>query len=363
MFYTGRNGQVRILKEKNKLHRLLRTAAAAFLLVTLLTGCGAAQEEQPEKKADPAEDQISIGMCFDSFVIERWIRDRDVFLSAAESLGASVNVQSANGSAEEQIEQIRYLMEKDVDVLVVIPVDCDALSEVLQEAKKQGIRVMSYDRLAANADVDLYISFDNEEVGRLMGEALRDAIPDGGKLFMIGGPLTDDNVVMVERGFHEVLDRTDLEVVYLSRCENWNAIDGYDYVKEALKENRDVAGIMCGNDDIATQAFRALSEERLAGKVMLTGQDGDLSACQRVVAGTQLVTVFKSIDEEARRAAECAVHLAKGEPLEGADQTMNDGTYDVPYLELTPIAVTRDNIDEVIIEGGFHAHDEIYQNR
>ena len=180
---------MRILKEKNKLHRLLRTAAAAFLLVTLLTGCGAAQEEQPEKKADPAEDQISIGMCFDSFVIERWIRDRDVFLSAAESLGASVNVQSANGSAEEQIEQIRYLMEKDVDVLVVIPVDCDALSEVLQEAKKQGIRVMSYDRLAANADVDLYISFDNEEVGRLMGGALRDAIPDGGKLFMIGGPL------------------------------------------------------------------------------------------------------------------------------------------------------------------------------
>ena len=177
---------------------------------------------------------------------------------------------------------------------------------------------------------------------------------------MIGGPLTDDNVVKVERGFHEVLDRTELDVVYLARCENWNAIDGYGYVKEALKENRDVAGIMCGNDDIATQAFRALSEERLAGKVMLTGQDGDLSACQRVVAGTQLVTVFKSIDEEARRAAECAVRMARGEEPEGADKTMNDGTYDVPYLELTPIAVTQNNIDEVIVEGGFHARDEIY---
>lgn len=347
---------------KRLISRLL-PAVLACILAAGLFGCGAGKAEGTQKTEKSEEDPISIGMSFDSFVIERWIRDRDVFVSTAEALGAKVNVQSANGSTQEQIEQIRYLMDKGIDVLVVIPVDCEALSEVLGEARKRGIRVMSYDRLASNANVDLYISFDNEEVGRLMGRALRDSIPQGGKIFMIGGPLTDDNVVKVERGFHEVLDKTELDVVYLARCENWNAIDGYGYVKEALKENRDVAGIMCGNDDIATQAFRALSEERLAGKVMLTGQDGDLSACQRVVAGTQLVTVFKSIDEEARRAAECAVRMARGEEPEGADKTMNDGTYDVPYLELTPIAVTQNNIDEVIVEGGFHARDEIYLNR
>lgn len=347
-------------KIRRRLFCRLLPAVLACILAAGLFGCGAGKAEQTQKTEKSEEDSISIGMSFDSFVIERWIRDRDVFVSTAEALGAKVNVQSANGSTQEQIEQIRYLMDKGIDVLVVIPVDCEALSEVLGEARKRGIRVMSYDRLASNANVDLYISFDNEEVGRLMGRALRDSIPQGGKIFMIGGPLTDDNVVKVERGFHEVLDRTELDVVYLARCENWNAIDGYGYVKEALKENRDVAGIMCGNDDIATQAFRALSEERLAGKVMLTGQDGDLSACQRVVAGTQLVTVFKSIDEEARRAAECAVRMARGEEPEGADKTMNDGTYDVPYLELTPIAVTQNNIDEVIVEGGFHARDEIY---
>ena len=347
-------------KIRRRLVCRLLPAVLACILAAGLFGCGAGKAEGTQKTEKSEEDPISIGMSFDSFVIERWIRDRDVFVSTAEALGAKVNVQSANGSTQEQIEQIRYLMDKGIDVLVVIPVDCEALSEVLGEARKRGIRVMSYDRLASNANVDLYISFDNEEVGRLMGRALRDSIPQGGKIFMIGGPLTDDNVVKVERGFHEVLDRTELDVVYLARCENWNAIDGYGYVKEALKENRDVAGIMCGNDDIATQAFRALSEERLAGKVMLTGQDGDLSACQRVVAGTQLVTVFKSIDEEARRAAECAVRMARGEEPEGADKTMNDGTYDVPYLELTPIAVTQNNIDEVIVEGGFHARDEIY---
>ena len=334
----------------------------ACLLLAAVPSC-ARREEATEPGAEVAQGDLLIGMSLDSFVIERWSRDRDVFVSTAKSLGAAVNVQNANGDAAEQIEQIRYLIDKGVDVLVVIPVDCDRMSQVLQEAKSKGVRIISYDRLATKSDVDLYISFDNEEVGRLMAQALVDALPENGRIFMIGGPLTDDNVKKVEKGFHEVLDASTLEVVYQARCENWNAVDGYTYVKEGLSADRNVDGIMCGNDDVATQAFRALAEERLAGKVMLTGQDGDLSACQRVVAGTQLVTVFKSVDEEARIAAECAVKLGRGEALEDVSEEIDDGAYKVPYLELTPIAVTKENIDEVIINGGFHARDEVYMNR
>ena len=345
---------------QNLWKRLSLLSASLLAAALLLSGC-AANESAPVPQKE--EDGIQIGMSFDSFVIERWIRDRDVFVSTAESLGASVNVQSANGNAAEQIEQIRYLMSKNVDVLVVIPVDCAALSEVLKEAREQGIRVMSYDRLAQKAGADLYISFDNEEVGRLMGQALVDALPPRSKIFMIGGPLTDNNVVTVERGFHEVIDDSTLQVVYQERCENWNAIDGYTYVKEGLQKNRNVGGIMCGNDDIASQAFRALSEERLAGKVLLTGQDGDLSACQRVVSGTQLVTVFKSVDEEARVAAEYAVRLGSGEEILDVTSTISDGEYEVPYLELQPVAVTAKNIDEIIVDGGFHARDEVYLNQ
>ncbi|MCR5715283.1 MAG: substrate-binding domain-containing protein [Lachnospiraceae bacterium] len=332
---------------------------AMLFLILQLTGCGAESAQQSGQER--ADDSIQIGMSFDSFVIERWIRDRDVFVSRAEELGASVNVQSANGDVQEQIEQIRYLIEKEVDVLVVVPTDCSALSAVLGEAKKAGIKVISYDRLAESADVDLYISFDNEEVGRLMGQNLVASLPAGSELFMIGGPLTDDNVKMVEEGFHSVIDKSSLNVVFLSRCENWNAEEGYDAVKSALREYPDVRGIMCGNDDIATQAFRALSEERAAGKVTLTGQDGDLMACQRVVEGTQLVTVYKPLEDEATLAAECAVKMASGEALD-IKRTINDGTYDVPYAELTPIAVTKENIDEVIIESGYHAKDEVYMN-
>ncbi len=327
--------------------------------VGVLTACGQVREEAAEQKVD--EERIRIGMSFDSFVIERWIRDRDVFVSKAEELGAEVNVQSANGDVNEQIEQIRYLIGQKVDVLVVIPTDCGALSDVLSEARKAGIKVISYDRLAEGANVDLYVSFDNEEVGRLMGESLVATLPEDSELFMISGPLTDDNVKMVEEGFHEVVDNSTLNVVYQSRCENWNAEEGYDAVKEALRAHPNVKGIMCGNDDIATQAFRALSEERRAGKVLLTGQDGDLMACQRVVEGTQLVTVYKPLEDEATLAAECAVKMATGEALDITD-TINDGSYEVPYAELTPVAVTKYNIDEIIIEGGYHAKEEVYMN-
>ena len=129
-----------------------------------------------------------------------------------------------------------------------------------------------------------------------------------------------------------------------------------------LKLDRNVKGIICGNDDLASQAFRALSEERLAGKVCVTGQDGDLAACQRIVEETQEMTAFKSVEQEASLAAKCAVLLGLGEEIEEVQDTAYDGTYNVPYLELQPIAVTKENMDEVIIKGGFHAKEDVYLN-
>ena len=295
-------------------------------------------------------------------MIERWIRERDVFVSTAMELGAEVNVQNANGDVKEQIEQIEYLIQKQMDVIAVIAADCDALSGVMKRAKEAGIKTVSYDRLINNADCDLYISFDNEQVGRLMAESLIENIPEGGDIFMIQGSPTDGNVMAVRKGFDEVMKGSNLRVVYESYCDGWIAELAFDYVKEGLQKNPDVKGVMCGNDDVATQAFRALSEARLAGKVVLTGQDGDLMACQRVMEGTQQMTAFKSVEEEARLAAEYAVRLGRGESLDDVTSRVNDGTYDIPYKELSPIAVTKENMDEVIIQGGFHAKEDVYLN-
>lgn len=329
----------------------------------LAAGCGKTKAEtETQTPVKEGERPLKIGLSIDSFVIERWIRDRDVFVSAAKEYGADVNVQNANGDVDEQIEQIQYFIKKQMDVIVVVAGDCEALSDVMKKAKDAGIKTLSYDRLVQNADCDMYISFDNTQVGRLMAESLVRDIPEGGKIFMIQGPETDHNVLMVREGFDSVIKGKNLEVVYESNCEGWLAEHAYDYAKEALEKYPDVKGIMCGNDDLATQVFRALAENRMAGKVYLVGQDGDLMACQRIMEGTQNMTTFKSVEEEARLAAEYAVMLGRGEPLKEIDKTIYDGTYDVPSLELKPVAVTRENMEEVIIQGGFHVREDVYLN-
>ena len=337
-------------------------ALTVILGAVLLCGC----EKQPENAdvPDNAEGgKPEIGLSFETFILDRWLRDRDVLMTSIEEYGAEVNVQNANGDVEEQIAQIEYFIEKDVDAIIVVAADKSALSEVMAKAKAAGIKTICYDRIIENADCDLYVSFDNEQVGRLMGQSLSENLESGDKIFMIQGPESDENVELVKKGFTDEVKKKGLDIVYSANCEAWLADRAVPYMKEAMELYPDVKGVMCGNDGLASQVFRVLSEEQLAGKVIITGQDGDLSACQRIANGTQEMTVFKPIEDEAKITAYYAVKLAKGEDItEELTDTFFDGAYDVPYLELEPISVTRENLDEVIIKGGFHAKEDVYRN-
>lgn len=337
---------------------------AGLLAIVCLSGCRGADMEisQIEKAEEQEEDVIKIGLSVDSFVIERWIRDRDVFVSTAKELGAEVNVQDAGGDVEEQINQIEYFIEKGMDVITIIACDCDALSDVVKKAQNAGIKIISYDRILNDTETDLYLSFDNHMVGTLMAESLVETIPQGGDILMIQGSREDANVEQVYDGFMEIIEDSNLEVVYMANCAGWLAEYAVDYVEEALLEYPDVKGIMCGNDDIASQVVRVLSEKQLAGEIAVVGQDGDLAACQRIVEETQYMTAFKDIDDLAREAAAYAVRMAKGDELEEVTETQNDGTYDIPAVVLSPTAVKKENMEEVIIKGGFHTKEDVYLN-
>ena len=344
------------------MRRERRLLAALLLMAALgvLAGCGSQEEKQEEPRQEEEEDRIRIGLSFDTFVLERWQRDRDAFVARASELGAEVNVQNANGDVEEQIAQIEYLIEKDVDVIAVIAVDSRGLSDVVVKAKREGIRVIAYDRLLTDAGVDLYISFDNERIGQMMAECIAANTPAGGKVFMMCGSPEDNNVSLVEKGFYSVMDKTDLEIVGTAYADNWLGEMGYAAVSGFLDEGGELDAVMCGNDDIASQVIRALSERRLAGEVCVVGQDADLSGCQRIVEGTQTMTVYKSIETLAMRAAESAVVLAEEGSVKTAG-TYFDGTYEVPYIGLEPIAVTESNM-QVIIDDGYHLEEDIYLN-
>ena len=358
------------MENNDRIKKLVLGILVLCVGMVFLAGCGSVQEKDSAETEETAsagkeEHKIQIGLTVDSFVIERWIRDRDVFVATARELGADVNVQDAGADAEEQISQIEYFISKQVDVIVVIARDCGVLSDVVQKAQNAGIPVISYDRMINSANTDFYISFDNRKVGEIMAQALIDAIPQGGDIFMIQGSSSDNNVKMLKEGFDDTLEDTNLNVVYEANCDGWTAELAVGYVEEALEKYPHVKGIMCGNDDIASQVVQVLAENQLAGNVVVIGQDGDLAACQRIVEGTQYMTAFKSIEDLAREAAKYAVEIGSGREaseLEGVTEKVNDGTYDIPSKVLDPIAVTRENIDEVIIDGGFHRRDEVYLN-
>ena len=349
----------------------------AILLVSVMTGCS--YNSAPKKVADKKKS-INIGLCFDSFVIERWLRERDTFVTAAKELGAKVNVQNANGDVKEQISQIDYLISQNVDVIVIIAVDCEAISDAVKRAKNKGISVISYDRLIKNVDADLYISFDNETVGRDMGKAMKHALPHGGKIFEINGSSADDNVIRVEKAFKQEISEAGIDIVYSDYCKGWSAKAAGEYVEKALEKYPDVDGIMCGNDDLASEVARVLSENRLSGKVALIGQDADLLACQRIVEGTQKMTEFKKVEELAKTAAYFAVKIAKGEKYYKAGDSgqkkendekssdyiatkkIDNGKSLVPYYSLKPVMVTKSNLDSIIIDSGFHTKEEVYLN-
>ena len=345
--------------KQSRVYRKALMLLLALLFSLPFNGCGGTSAEA--KKEPSGEDKPLIGMSFDSFLIERWQRDRDVFVSTASELGAEVNVQIANGDPNEQISQIEYFIKKNVDAIVVIAVDCYGLSDIVQKARDAGIPVISYDRLIMNANTDLYISFDNEMVGTMMAQALVESLPHGGKILSICGSPTDQNVSQANLGFDAVICQSDLTIVAEEYAPNWLAETAYTVVNKAIADGVVFDGVRCGNDDLASQAFLALSEHRLASTVRLVGQDADLAACQRIVEGTQLMTVYKPVEKLAKEAAEIVVKIARGEKPKTTD-TIFDGVFNVPYKKLIPIMVTRDNIDVVIIDGGFHRKEQVYLN-
>ena len=343
---------------KSKIRQLLAGVCVGIMALSCVA-CTSTSEVTAQAE-ETEDDTIQIGLSIDSLVIERWQRERDLFVSKAQELGAEVNVQNASGDVDEQIRQIEYFIDKNMDVIVIIAIDDTKLTDVIGKAKKAGIKIIAYDRLIRNANVDLYISMDNEKVGELMGQYIKKSIGNSGSIIQIKGSPTDNNVRMVQEGFERIINTTDIRIDYAEFSDDWLAENGFIVTNSYLSKGKVPDAIMCGNDNIAAQAIKALIENRLGGQVCVVGQDADLEACQRIVEGTQYMTVYKPVEKLAKLAAEMAVDMANDKPLE-LQETMFDGKYDVPYEKLEPIAVTKENMDEVIT-GKYHQRNEIYLN-
>ncbi len=299
-----------------------------------------------------------LGFSIDDLRLERWSRDRDYFIAAAKTLGATVNVQSADANEQRQIAQVENLISRNMDAIVIVPFNSQVFANSVAEANQANIKVISYDRLILNANIDAYISFDNVRVGEMQAQGVVDAAPKG-NYFLLGGAPTDNNAKLLRQGQMKVLqpliDRGDIKIVGGQFIPEWSATTALSVVENALTANNNkIDGIVASNDALAGGAIQALAAQGLAGKVAVSGQDSDLAAIQRIVKGTQTSTVYKPLKTIASNAAKMSVALVRGESFAFTTK-LNNGMKDVDTLLLTPIMITKSNVGLLAKDGFFTA--------
>ena len=305
-----------------------------------------------------------IGFSIDSMVIERWHRDVDIVKTRGEEMGFDVEVVNAYEDGDKQVEQIRSLIKEGADALLILPHDKDQLAEVVEEAKKQGIIVIAYDRLIANANVDAYVSFDNMAVGEVLAKGIMAEVPSGNFVIINGAP-SDNNSTMIHEGFYNVLqpqiDSGMITVIHELWAEDWREEYAYNAVRRLMEDGVQVDAIICANDLLAEGAISALSEYGQAGVIPVVGQDANISACQRIVEGKQLMTVYKPLKNLAEGSVELIYALLQKESIVESD-SINDGSYDVPYVKLEVIPVNAGNMRETVIKDFFHNEEDVYRS-
>ena len=336
-----------------KFGKLVALVLVVVFAVTMFAGCSLG-----------SSSKVKVGLSLATLQEERWVRDKEKMESLAKEKGIELLTQVANLDASVQISQCDSLISQGIKVLILAPQDAEGAATIVEKATKAGVKVISYDRLVMNCDLDIYISFDNVKVGELQGKYLTDAVAKGNIVFLSGAP-TDNNAKLFKEGAAKFIqpkvDSGDYKIVMEQGVKDWKADEAMKLMEQALTaNNNDIQGVLAPNDGTSGGCIQALAAQSLAGKITITGQDAELAAAKRIVEGTQSMTVFKDTRALAAAAIEAAIKMGKGEKLDNATQTVNNNKIDVPSILLTPIAVDKANLDKELIDSGYLKKDDVY---
>lgn len=302
-------------------------------------------------------------------VTARWEeQDKPFFIDAMKKYApnAKVDVVNANNDQSQQQSQAEAALTKGSKVLVVIPVDQVAAAAIVNDAHKQKVPVIAYDRLIKNSPVDYYVSVDGVDVGKLQGQWLMDHTKQGDNIAVINGSTTDDNAHLFNKGYMSVLqpafDSGARKKVADIWSPGWDPSKAQAEAEQTLTQNsNNVQGWLSANDGMAGGIIAALQAQGLAGKVPITGLDATLAADQRILRGTQSMTVWRSLKEEADKAAQIAAAILKGQKppadLFPNGKSVNNGEKDVPWAPLKPIVIDKSNMDLLIKDGSITKND------
>jgi len=348
-----------VVKNMQLLRR--RIALSLSMIAFLVSAICFAKEQTVAGQSAP----LKIGYLMDSLKIERWQTDLDTFQKRAKELGAEVLVETAEGDDDLQLQQSQKLMDSGAKVLVLVAHDTDKAARIVNAAKARQIPVICYERLVRNTDVDLFVGSNVEVIGELQASTLARLAPKG-NYALIGGSPADANAKILRDGqirvLKEFVDRGDLKIVSDGWAKDWDPAEAYAIMSKAIDLTKgEITAVVASNDGTAGGAIQALEEHKLAGKVLVSGQDADLAAIIRILDGTQTMTVYRPLGLQAKLAAEAAVNLAAGIPVKNA-VSISNGTKTVQAILLSPVVVTRDNVKQTVIKDGFQKLETIQKS-
>jgi D-xylose transport system substrate-binding protein len=308
-----------------------------------------------------------VGLSLDTLKEERWQGDRDAIVKHVGEHDADIKVLTANGNDSQQVTDVEALISNGVDVIIMVPHDGAAMATAVERTHRAGIPVLAYDRLITGCDLDLYMTFDNVKVGELQARFLAERFAKAGgrhKIVRIYGSKTDNNALLFKQGQDNVLAPLiaagTVEVVHEDWTQDWKPENAKRIMDAAITKVGPAGfeAVLASNDGTAGGAIQSLIQEGLAGKVLVTGQDAEVAACQRIMAGTQAMTIYKPLTQLATKAAEVAVKMARRQPIV-AKAEINNGQTNVPAVLLDVVSVTKENMLETVVKDGFHTADEV----
>ena len=285
-------------------------------------------------------------------------QDRPLFEKKVKELCSSCSIvySNADQDASKQQQQAEAALTQGVKVMVLDPVDGAAAAAIVNQANAKKVPVISYDRLLLNSSPDYYVEFNSPSVGKIQGKALSDKLGGKGTIVMINGAPTDNNAKLFKQGAHSVLDKTSIKIAKEYDTPDWSPDKAQSEMEQAITAvgKGNFQGVYAANDGTAGGAIAAMKSAGIDPKtVPTTGQDAELAAIQRILAGDQFMTVYKPIKPLADKAAEWAVMLTKGQKPTDATAKENNGKIDVPTIKLDVVPVTADKVKQTVIADGF----------
>jgi D-xylose transport system substrate-binding protein len=296
--------------------------------------------------------------------------DRPDFTKKVQQLCGNCKVvySNANGDATTQQSNADAALTQGADVLVLDAVDAGSAASIVADANAQNVPVVSYDRLITNSDIDYYVSFDNERVGRLQGQSLTAKLKSIGKpngpIIMLNGDPADNNAHLFKQGATSVFNANNVKIAKSYDTPGYSGTEADNEAQQAITAlgANGFAGIYGANDDIAGGGITAMKSAGIKPSTRpTTGQDATVAGVQRIITGDQYMTVYKAVTKEAHVAAQIAVPVAKGNkpPAGLITSNQNNGTKNVPSVLLTPVAVTQKNVKSTVIKDRYDTPSEL----